>query len=101
MVFNRHSPDSGGFEARIAPLTRLGNDKSCSVRPKGDRSLRLIALKRADLAGSRHTFAVVACHTRPSARHAGAGGARSPAISDRMSANISRDTAISASWKVT
>jgi hypothetical protein len=33
--------------------------------------------------------------------HAGAGGARSPVISDRMSANICRDTATSASWKVT
>lgn len=35
------------------------------------------------------------------ASHAGAGGARSREISDRMSANICRDTATSASWKVT
>jgi hypothetical protein len=35
------------------------------------------------------------------ARHAGAGGARSRAISARMSANICRDTATSASWNVT
>ena len=34
-------------------------------------------------------------------RYAGAGGARSPVISDRMSVNIWRDTATSASWKVT
>ena len=34
------------------------------------------------------------------ARHAGAGGARSRVISDRMSANICRDTATSAIWKV-
>jgi hypothetical protein len=33
--------------------------------------------------------------------HAGAGGARSRAISDRMSANICRGTATSASWKLT
>jgi len=36
-----------------------------------------------------------------SARHAGAGGARSRAINERMSANICRDTATSAIWKVT
>jgi hypothetical protein len=33
---NRHSPDSRGFGARIVPLTGSGNDKSCSVRAKGD-----------------------------------------------------------------
>ena len=37
----------------------------------------------------------------PCAAHAGAGGARSWAISDRISANICRDTATSASWNVT
>ena len=34
------------------------------------------------------------------AAHAGAGGARSRAISDRISANICRGTATSASWSV-
>ena len=33
---NRHSPDSRGFGARIVPLTGSGNNKSCSVRAKGD-----------------------------------------------------------------
>jgi hypothetical protein len=33
--------------------------------------------------------------------HAGAGGARSRAISDKISANICRDTATSAIWKMT
>jgi acetolactate synthase-1/2/3 large subunit len=32
----RHSPDSRGFGARIVPLTGSGNDKSCSMRAKGD-----------------------------------------------------------------
>ena len=32
----RHSPDSRGFGARIVPLTGSGNNKSCSVRAKGD-----------------------------------------------------------------
>jgi len=45
-VLNRHSPDPGGFEARIAPLNGLGNRKSRSLRAKGDRSGRLAAPKR-------------------------------------------------------
>jgi hypothetical protein len=45
-VLNRHSPDPGGFEARIAPLNGLGNRKSRSLRAKGDRSGRLAARKR-------------------------------------------------------
>jgi hypothetical protein len=40
-------------------------------------------------------------HLTPGAPHAGAGGARSLAISDRISWNISRDTATSAIWNVT
>src|SRR6516225_10943575 len=39
-------------------------------------------------------------HFMPLAAHAGVGGARSRAISDRMSANICRDTATSAIWNV-
>ena len=37
----------------------------------------------------------------PLVSHAGAGGARSRAISDRIAANICRGTATSASWNVT
>jgi hypothetical protein len=37
----------------------------------------------------------------PRASHAGAGGARNRAISDRISWNICRGTATSAIWKVT
>jgi hypothetical protein len=37
----------------------------------------------------------------PSASHAGAGAARSQAISDRISANICRNTATAAIWTVT
>src|SRR5215468_5442500 len=59
-MFSRHSPDARGFGARIVPLTGLGNGKSYSVRTKG-RSPQLIVperVKPADLARSRHTFAV-------------------------------------------
>jgi hypothetical protein len=37
----------------------------------------------------------------PRAPHAGAGGARNRAISDKISWNICRDTATSANWKLT
>ena len=40
-------------------------------------------------------------HLTLSSPHAGAGGARSRAISARMTANICRDTATSAIWNVT
>jgi hypothetical protein len=40
-------------------------------------------------------------HLVASSGHAGAGGARNRAISDRISANICRGTVTSASWKVT
>jgi hypothetical protein len=40
-------------------------------------------------------------HLTPSYGHAGAGVTRSRAMSIRISANIYRDTATSASWKVT
>src|SRR4051794_420919 len=49
-----------------------------------------------------HTSSIVAsCRTVLDADHAGAGGARSRAISDRISANSRRGTATSASWNVT
>ena len=61
--FNRHSPDSRGFGARIAPLTGLGNGK-CAVASKR-RSKPAVdgtaTLKRAALPASRHTSPLVAC----------------------------------------
>jgi hypothetical protein len=51
------------------------------------------ALKRSALPASRRTSAVgFANRIRFPHPHAGAGGARSRAISDRISANICRDT---------
>ena len=38
--FNRHSPDSRQFEARIAPLIGLGNGKFRLARARGGRSWR-------------------------------------------------------------
>jgi hypothetical protein len=51
------------------------------------------ARKHAVLPASRRTSVVVClAHLIPSARYAGGGGALNRAISDRMSANICRDT---------
>lgn len=108
---NRHSPDSGGFAARIALFTGLGNGNSPLPRAKGDRGLRLThSDAEARPICLFHDIPLLPRHTSPSdvpgacppsASHAGAGGARSRAISDRMSANIPRGTATSASSKVT
>ena len=38
--YNRHSPDSHGFEARIAPLTRLLQRQTARRRESGDRIRR-------------------------------------------------------------
>jgi len=38
MDFTRHSPDSGGFEARIALRIGLSNGKSSSPQAKGNQS---------------------------------------------------------------
>jgi hypothetical protein len=37
-IFNGHSPDTGGFEARIALLIGLSNGKSSSPQAKGNQS---------------------------------------------------------------
>src|SRR5271155_6026330 len=71
-----------------------------------------LAAKMASSVGSRRRNSLLASikthlcrrglsHLTSSAGHAGAGGVRNRAISDRISANICRDTATSASWKVT
>ena len=86
-------------------MTGLGNGNSPLAASKGRLKLAVDStgtLKRAAFARikaylSRRRPAA----SDPARRHAGAGGARSRAISDRISANICRDTATSAIWKVT
>ena len=91
-------------EGRIDPSGVLSNGNSRVAGPAERHSqlsgaappkARWFACARAHL---DHRF--VAASDR-SACHAGVGGARSWAISDRMSANICRGTATSASWNVT
>ena len=78
------------------------------------RRLALIKLDVASFGQGQHGNAEPRCSARteayhssgrlpdllPLAAHAGAGGARSRAISDRMSANICCGTATSANWNV-
>src|SRR5215831_7519283 len=45
-VLIRHSPDSGGFEAKGRASDRLGHHKSRAAGVNGDRSRRLAAPKR-------------------------------------------------------
>jgi hypothetical protein len=65
------------------------------VFPSGEREIEWFCLHQ-DAA-----FLLSSITFDPCAAHAGAGGARNRAISDRMSANIWRGTAISAIWKAT
>jgi hypothetical protein len=95
---------TSGFGARIEPLNDSGDGKSPSPQAKGYRSRRLAAPKhrnrrfapaKADLSSRRLP------HGDSSVCHAVAGAACSWAISDRMSANIYRDTTTAFIWKVT
>jgi hypothetical protein len=72
-----------------------GKGGRCEWLTARERGIRCFAQIEAYLSCDR------LLHLLPLAPYAGAGGARSPAISDRISANICRDTATSASWKVT
>ena len=66
-----------------------------SDRPPGDARTRRFSSIKAHLCRRRPS------HLTRSPVHAGAGGARNRAISDRISWNICRGTATSAIWKVT
>jgi len=97
-------PIPGDFEGRIAPLGVFGNDKSRLVRVADGRTDQWSVTRRENSLICLHQSAPLPWFARLirfPRLHAGAGGARSRAISDRMSANSCRDTATSAMWKVT
>src|SRR6516162_7185924 len=101
---NRHSPDCRPFRGQDRASDRLGQRQIAASASKGPSKLVIDGgppLKHAALLVPKHTSPLIALVHLASARHAGVGGARSRAISDRMSANICRDTATSAIWKVT
>jgi hypothetical protein len=87
----------------IAHLNDFGKGKSPSPGQKqAKRSVgRAKTAGTAALPDRAYLFLRRLPHVNPSVHHAGAGGARSRAIIDRMSANICRDTATSAIWNVT
>src|ERR1019366_7013642 len=100
--FTRHSPDSRADEGhRLAfglaaqsasPITDALGSKAEDCPPRGAGTGRFAFIK-TQLCRRRRS------HLIPSSGHAGAGGARNWAISDRISLNICRGTATSASWK--
>jgi hypothetical protein len=79
-------------EIRPQPASFAANRSGCS--PPGAET-RCFAFIKAHPCGLRLS------HLTPSAGHADAGGARSRAINDRISANICLGTATSAIWNVT
>ena len=95
----------GGSEARIVPLDVFDNSKSQATFGAGGRTRQLPVPGRWNAPVCRHQGAPLpsssAAFRPPKPGHAGAGGARSRAISDKISANICRGTATSAIWNVT
>jgi hypothetical protein len=100
---NRHSPDSCSLrcDLRVGRAARneirsqptLWQPKWQAARPRG-AGTRCFAFVKAHLCRRR------VWHLTRSPVHAGAGGARSRAMSIRISLNIWRGTATSAIWKV-
>ena len=99
---NRHSPNSGLVVGHDRPFGCLGQwyiahrVRSRQSNQPVDCAEALKALKRAGLPIRAHLRRHRLSSFDPCAAHAGAGGARSRAISDRISANICRGTATSA-----
>jgi hypothetical protein len=105
-LINRHTSDSSGFAAMIAPLGALSNGNSRSPRATArskPSSEDTGGLHSAGLSTPAQTSPIATCHLPHDhpAGHAGAGGTRSRVINDRMSANVCRGTATSAIWNVT
>jgi len=106
-MLNRHSPDSESVGPDPPSLalaaTKFQNSLAANLvtAPKGGlvglAAPKLVALPLI----KAHLYRRRLSHLVTSSGHAGAGGARNRAISDRISANICRGTATSASWKVT
>src|SRR5271165_2932082 len=102
---DRHSPDfrvRGGHSLPVdAPWQRVSSANARCRRPKRCVAVRR-ALELAVLPSSTRTSPIVGPPlSTPERLHAGAGGARRRAISDRISWNICRGTATSAIWKIT
>src|SRR5882724_12708303 len=92
-----------GCGARIAPsrvLGKINGSTGCAAGGRNDSWLHK-ALKRAACPHRGALLPLSPASSDLRVPHAGAGGARSRAISDRISANICRGAATSAIWNVT
>jgi hypothetical protein len=85
----------------IVPLSALSNGKSRVACPGGWLKPPVDRANTPERGALHVSGAPLASLHLPHRPHAGAGGDRNWAISDRISANICRDTATSASWKIT
>ena len=89
---------------RIARSGVLGNGKRAAASAGGGRNSRVTAPRRWNSSLCPHQGAPLPSSFVAydlAATHAGAGEARNRPISDKISANICRDTETSANWKVT
>src|SRR4051812_41668453 len=101
---SRHSPDSRSFWGIFRPVEARCKEIQSVAGCAGGQIVGLAAAKGWSASRGLHQGTLrpsLLPRLLPLSLHAGAGGVRSRAISDRMSANICRGTATSASWKVT
>jgi hypothetical protein len=88
---------------RIARSGALGNGKRVPRPAGGGRNSRVRTPRRWNSSLCPHQGALLPSSFIAydlAATHTGAGGARNRPISDKISANICRDTETSANWKV-
>src|SRR3954470_1519216 len=104
MNASRHSPDRRAFWAIFRPVEARCKEIPLVADCAGSQTVGLAASKRWNASLGLHQDTFPPSSSAPLlvlTPHAGAGGARSRAISDRISANRRRGTATSASWNVT
>ncbi len=98
---SRHSPASHPVWCDSPLLEVPSQENLIGTKRVHNQSVGAPGLQGAGTRGVSVRKARTSAVSRIFAGHAGAGGARSRAMSMRISANICRDTATSASWNVT
>src|SRR3954447_4694191 len=102
-ALSRHSPDARVEKGHGLPVDALWQRVSSAIgrcRQPSD-VVPSGGVEGGDGFHQDAAFPLSSITFDPCAAHAGAGGGRSRAIRDRMSANNCRDTATSANWNVT
>ena len=101
---NRYSPDFRRLRGQDRAFERLGQRQITLPQAKGDLSGRLMAAQRLHMPLRPHQGTPLPSSPAALARsavYAIVGGTCCRAMSDKMSANICRDTATSVIWNVT